>query len=176
MLLTRILKAVHRYYISKSGSMLKVQYFRKQGMKIGDNCQIDIMEFSTEPYLIEIGEHVGISQGTVFVTHDAGIRCFREEFPDDDIFGEIKLGDNVFVGANCTFLPNTFIGNNCIIGAGSVVRGRFPDNSVIVGNPARVLTNINVQKLLYGQNPGRLKTANMTDEKKKPVVLKHFKK
>ena len=45
----------------------------------------------------------------------------------------------VFVGADCTFLPNTFVGNNCIIGAGSVVRGRFPDNSVIVGNPAKVL-------------------------------------
>ena len=77
---------------------------------------------------------------------------------------------------NCTFLPNTTIGNNCIIGAGSVVRGRFPDNTVIVGNPAEALSNMNVMKLMYRQNPGRLKTAAMTDEKKKPFVKKHFNK
>jgi len=143
-------------------------------MKIGEKCIFHTMSFSTEPYLIEIGDHVAIAIGTNFTAHDGGIRCFWEEFPGDDIFGKINIGNNVFIGQNCTILLNTTIGDNCIIGAGSVVRGRFPDNSVILGNPAKVVMKMNVQKLLYRQNPGRLRTANMTDKKKKPIVIKHF--
>jgi len=143
-------------------------------MKIGERCHLETMAFGTEPYLIELGDHVAIANGTVFITHDAGVRCFRDEFPIDDIFGEIKIGNNVFIGINCTILPNTEIGNNCIVGAGSVVRGKFQDNSVIIGNPAKVLTNMAVQKLLYRTNPGRLSTEKMTDPEKKPFVIKHF--
>jgi acetyltransferase-like isoleucine patch superfamily enzyme len=164
----------YRFLIEKSSSEKKIEYFKKQGMKVGKNCIFDTMSFSTEPYLVEIGDDVGISQGTIFITHDAGIRCFKDEYPGEDIFGKIIIGNNVFIGMNCTLLPNTSIGNNCILGAGSVVRGRFPDNSVIIGNPAKVLTNMNVQRLMYRQNPGRMKTAAMTDEKKKPFVIKHF--
>lgn len=166
---------LHRFYIEKSDSDQKINFFRKQGVKIGENCTLETMSFSTEPYLITIGNHVGVSNGTVFITHDAGIRCFREEFPEDDIFGEIKIGDNVFIGINCTILPNTLVGTNCIIGAGSIVRGTFPDNSVIVGNPAKVVTNMGTMRLLYQQNPGRIKTALLSDPMKKPHVMKHFK-
>lgn len=158
----------------KSNSDTKVKYFRRHGMKIGSGCRFETMGFSTEPYLIEIGDNVAIATGTVFITHDHGITCFKNEFPYEDIFGKIIIGNNVMIGANCIFLPNCNIGNNCIVGAGSVVRGRFPDNVVIVGNPAKVLMNMNVQKLLYRQNPNRINTGHMTDEKKKPIVKKHF--
>lgn len=169
-----LINRIRRIIVDKSNSDRKIKYFRAQGMKIGTNCIIETMSFSTEPYLIEIGNEVGISNGTVFITHDAGIRCFKEELPGDDIFGKIVVGNNVFIGINCTLLPNTRIGNNCIIGAGSVVRGKFPDNSVIVGNPAKVFGSMSVQKMIYRQNSGRLKTADMTDEKKRPFVIKHF--
>jgi len=165
---------IRRFIIEKSSSEKKIVFLRKQGMKIGKNCTFETMAFSTEPYLVEIGDHVGIANGSVFITHDAGIMCFAEEFPEDDIFGKIKIGNNVFIGMNCTLLPNTIIGNNCLIGAGSVLRGKFPDNSVIIGNPAKVLMSMNVQRLLYRQNPGRLGTVKMTDPDKKPIVIKHF--
>jgi acetyltransferase-like isoleucine patch superfamily enzyme len=174
MRISRIANSIWRFYVEKSGSEAMIRYFRAQGMKIGENCTFETMSFSTEPYLIEIGNHVGISNGTVFITHDAGIRCFRDEFPEEDIFGKIKIGNNVFIGINCTILPNTLIGDNCIIGAGSIVRGKFPDNSVIVGNPAKILMTMQMQKLIYRQNPGLLKTAKMSDPVKKPIVMKHF--
>jgi len=174
MTLKIIINRIQRFIVDKSSSDQKIKYFRNQGMKIGKNCIFETMSFSTEPYLVEIGDEVGISNGTVLITHDAGIRCFRDELPGDDIFGKIIIGNNVFIGINCTLLPNTIIGNNCIVGAGSVLRGRYPDNSVIIGNPAEVLVSMNVQKLMYRQNLGRLRTADMTDEKKKPVVMKHF--
>ena len=151
-----------------------IRYLRKKGVKIGRNCRLHTMSFSTEPYLVEIGDNVSIADGSVFITHDAGITCFRDEFPNDDIFGKIIIGNNVHIGANCTLLLNTTIGNNCIIGAGSVVRGKFADNTVIIGNPAKAMMSMNAQKLLYCLNPGRLSTRNMTDAEKKPIITKHF--
>ena len=143
-------------------------------MKIGENCLISTMNFSTEPYLIEIGNHVAIADHTEIVTHDGGIWCFRDEISNADLFGKIKIGNNVFIGNNCTILPNTAIGDNCIIGSGSVVRGKFPDNSVIIGNPAKVIMNINIQKFLYLQNPGLLKTKNLAGTKKTKIIKEHF--
>jgi acetyltransferase-like isoleucine patch superfamily enzyme len=166
---------IRRFIVEKSSSDKKILFLRKEGMKIGDHCHFDTMAFSTEPYLVEIGDHVGISSGTVFITHDAGISCFRNEFPEDDIFGKIIIGNNVFIGINCTLLPNTVVGDNCIIGAGSVVRGKVPANSVLIGNPAKVLMQMSVQRLMYRVNPGRLKTVKMTDPEKKPHVIGHFK-
>ena len=174
MRISNIIASFHRFLVKKSGSEIKIKYMRTQGMKIGKNCELQTISFSTEPYLVELGDNVGISDGTVFITHDAGIRCFKTEFPHGDIFGRILIGNNVFIGINCTILPNTIIGDNCIVGAGSVVRGRFPENSVIVGNPAKVLTSMNVQKLLYKQNPGYIDTGNLSDKAKKPLVAKHF--
>lgn len=52
------------------------------------------------------------------------------------------IGDNVSLGANVVIIGDVRIGNNVIIGAGSVVVKDIPDNSVVVGNPARVIKTI----------------------------------
>lgn len=174
-MLSRIIKLIWKIYIEKSSSDVKIRYLRRQGMKIGENCLFyGLLSYTEEPYLIEIGDHVAIANDVLFITHDGGIRCFSEEFPNDDVFGKILIGNNVVIGMNCTLLLNTSIGNNCIIGAGSVVRGKFPENSVIMGNPAKVVTNMNVQKLLYDQSPNRLRTSKLTEKHKRPKVKKHF--
>ena len=56
--------------------------------------------------------------------------------------GKVKIGNNVFVGANSTILKGVSIGNNVIIGANSLVNKEVPDNVVIAGNPARVIMSI----------------------------------
>lgn len=169
-----LISGIYRKFIEKSGSKTKIRYLRKRGMIIGKNCTIETLSFSTEPYLIEIGDNVGISDGTVFITHDAGIHCFDDEFPGEDVFGRIIIGNNVFIGINCTILPNTFVGNNSIIGAGSVVRGRFPEESVIIGNPAKVMMKMSTMRFLFRQNSGRLRTRFIHDYKKAPIVKSHF--
>jgi hypothetical protein len=55
-----------------------------------EDCLINNVNFSTEPYLIEIGDHVAIAAGTDFITHDGAIWCFREELQNADVFGKIK--------------------------------------------------------------------------------------
>lgn len=68
---------------------------------------------------------------------------------------EIVIGDDVWVGANATILKGARIGNGCIIGTGSVVlKGEYPDRSVLAGNPARVVKTLElgeVARLRAGQ-------------------------
>lgn len=146
---------------------------RRQGIKIGQDCQIDTYFFSTEPFLIEIGNHVRIGSGTQFITHDGSIQCFQDEI-DGGIFGKIQIGNNVFIGINCIILYNTTIGDNCIIGAGSVVRGKFPVNSVIIGNPAKVVLSLNMQKMIFRNSPCLVKTNNLNKKEAFKLVKKHF--
>jgi acetyltransferase-like isoleucine patch superfamily enzyme len=173
MIINRIIKILYRKIVEKSNSNRKIDYLRKLGVKIGINCHFETISFSSEPFLIEIGNHVAIASGTTFVTHDGSVWCFKDEL-SGGIFGRIKIGNNVSIGINCIILYNTSIGDNCIIGAGSVVRGKFPDNSIIVGNPAKVILTINAQKMLFRQNPGLVKTNNLTELQANRLVKKHF--
>ena len=54
----------------------------------------------------------------------------------------IKIGDNCWIGGSTVVLPGVSIGNNVVIGAGSVVTKDIPDNVIAVGNPCRVLRTI----------------------------------
>ena len=165
--------SIYRLLLLKVGEETRNNYLRRQGVKIGQNCKIHTVSFSTEPYLVEIGDNVRVTSGTIFITHDGAVHCFREEI-GGGIFGRIKLGNNVFVGTNCIILFNTTIGNNCIIGAGSVVRGHFPDDSVIVGNPAKVITRTSIQKLLYRQSTGLVKTNDIPASECTRLIKRHF--
>ena len=55
---------------------------------------------------------------------------------------EIKIGKNCFIGCNAIILKGTVLGDGCVVGAGAVVAGRFQDNMIIAGNPARVIRKL----------------------------------
>jgi acetyltransferase-like isoleucine patch superfamily enzyme len=114
---------------------------RKQGAIIGNNCRLINVSFGSEPWLVKLGDHVSATS-TSFITHDGGVWVFRQEFPDLDILSPIEVGDNVFIGSHAIILPGTKIGNNTVIGAGSIVRGTFPANIVIAGTPARFIKSL----------------------------------
>jgi acetyltransferase-like isoleucine patch superfamily enzyme len=115
------------------------EYYRKEGAKIGENCEIHIRSKWNEPELVQIGNHVLIAQGVIFHTHDGGVWILREQFPSMKILGKIVIGDNCLIGANAQIFEDVRIGNNCIIGAGSIVISDVPPNSIVMGIPARVI-------------------------------------
>ena len=111
---------------------------RKSGVQIGEHCEIyKSASFGSEPYLISIGNHVRINTGVQFVTHDGGLWVLRDsnagygdEFKDADKFGKIIIHDNVHIGTNSIIMPGVEIGENVIVGCGSVVTKSIPPNEI----------------------------------------------
>lgn len=120
----------------------RVRQARALGVRVGRDCRIYDCHFGSEPYLITIGNHVTITSGVQFYTHDGGVWLFRAEFPDIERFAPITVGNNVFIGAYSILLPGAAIGDNCVIGAGSVVTGHIPSNCVAAGTPARRIKSL----------------------------------
>ena len=114
---------------------------RQTGAHIGEGCVMLTKDLGTEPYLVTIGDHVWVATGCLFVTHDTATWALGEERPTCG-FAPITIGSWCFIGARAILLPGTRIADNCVGGAGSVVRGAFPARSVITGVPGRVTGSI----------------------------------
>lgn len=122
-----------------------IEICKSRGLKVGKNVIfIDTPDFGSEPYLIQIGDRTKITAGCRFINHDGAMYVIRsmEKYADARNFGRIKIGENCFVGNNCTFLPGSQMGDNCILGAGSVLNSSMPDNSVYAGVPAKFICTI----------------------------------
>ena len=123
-----------------------VKYWRALGASIGEGCDIFSSAYlGGEPYLVTIGNQVRITHNVLFITHDGGVWVLRnldDRFKNIDKFGKIKIGNNVHIGTGAVIMPGVTIGNNCIIGVGAVVTKDVPDNSIVVGIPARVIKTI----------------------------------
>ena len=94
---------------------------------------------------ITVGEQTTISANVFILVHDysigTAIRSIRPTTPGDmpRFLSEVKIGNNCFIGARSIILPGTTIGDNTIVGAGSVVKGNIPAGVIVAGNPARVI-------------------------------------
>lgn len=112
----------------------------KRGMKVGRNfnrqqgCFLD----PTHCFLIEIGDDVTMSIRVTVLTHDASTK----NSIGYTRLGAVTIGDRVFIGANATILPGVSIGNDAVVGAGSVVTHDVPAGTVVAGVPARVIGTV----------------------------------
>ena len=89
--------------------------------------------------MITIGNNVTISNDVQLLTHDNSIDRISPEV--SDILGEIRIGDNCFIGAHAIILPGVTLGKEVVVGAGAVVTKSYPDGSIVAGNPARLIGN-----------------------------------
>ena len=91
---------------------------------------------------IVIEDDVLIGESVTIMDHNAhGVDPYRRRTS----FGtprEIIIKNNVWIGNNVTILPGVIIGENSIVAAGSVVKGKFPNNIVLGGNPAVIIKNL----------------------------------
>jgi len=148
-----------------------VLWARRLGVKVGNNCRFYKVSFSTEPYLVSIGDHVSATK-VHFETHDGGVWVFRDRHPDWDIIRQISIGNNVYIGYDTVIMPGVTIGDNVVIGAKSLVTKSFPSNVVIGGVPAKIIKTLDQY---YKKAEGEaLSTKKMNRAQKKQFLEQHF--
>lgn len=141
------LKARMRLFPRLSGKYDFNEILKNEGIEVGKGTIFynpNSMEIDRErPWMLRIGEYCKIASGAVILTHDYSRSVLRRKY--GDIVGEAGqtiIGNNVFIGINSIILMGCHIGDNVIIGAGSVVASSIPENCVAAGNPCRVICSL----------------------------------
>ena len=127
-LLSTFRTIVHRNLVQPSMMFL---YRRVYGMNIGHEVRISMGARldKTNPKGIHIGDFTAITSGAAILTHDF----------DNRLHTDVYIGRNCFIGYGAIVLPGVRIGDSVIVTGNSVVGRDVPSNSIVMGNPARVV-------------------------------------
>ena len=111
------------------------------GIKVGENVFINYGATMLDEGWITIGDRTLIGPNCQLVTPNHPIDYMERRKPVETGF-PITIGEDCWLGAGVIVCPGVTIGNRCVIGAGSVVVKDIPDDSMAVGNPARVIRKL----------------------------------
>lgn len=168
MLLNKIIEKLIHVFMSRK------KYAQYVGVKLGDNCRIYTTNFGSEPYLINIGDNVTLSNDVQLITHDGGVWVIRNKYPkykNIDLIAAINIGSNVFIGANSIILAGVSIGDNIIVGAGSIVTKDLPSGFVYIGVPAR--KHCSIEEYTHKNQSQFINTKQMNSLDKKKYLLEN---
>lgn len=111
-------------------------------LKLSDDVFIGHFNFIEASHGIEIGKGTQITNYVSILSHSShiSIRLYRENYRNDSMplgykTGHVTIGDYCFIGPHVTILPNTKLGKGCLVKSHTLVKGDFPDFSIIEGNP-----------------------------------------
>ncbi len=136
-------------FLTIRNSKKRADYIRKHKIfkAIGERVWYTPTFLPAEQFLVSIGNNVIIGAGVRLATHSMESEIFKGEQLLSNQgeegekfyckFGEIKIGDNVFIGADALVCPGVTIGNRVIVAAGAVVTKNVPEGSVVAGVPAK---------------------------------------
>ncbi|MDJ0728565.1 MAG: sugar O-acetyltransferase [Crocosphaera sp.] len=110
-------------------------------INVGDNFYANFGCIILDCNLVKIGDNVKFGPNVQIYTATHPINT-KERISGKEMAYPITIGDNVWIGGSCIILPGVTIGNNTVIGAGSIVTKNIPENVVAVGNPCRVIRPI----------------------------------
>lgn len=111
-------------------------------IEIGENFYANHNLIILDENKVEFGDNVFIAPNCAFYTAGHPLDAERRN-KGLEYAKPIKVGNNVWIGGNVVVLPGVTIGDNAVIGAGSIVNKDIPSNVVAVGNPCRVIKQIN---------------------------------
>lgn len=141
---------------------------RHIGVTIGKNCFIGTRNFSSEPYLITIGNNVQVTRGVSIHTHGGG-NAVREKHPDFDVFGKVVIEDWAYIGAHSQIMPGVTIGRGALVAAGSIVTKSVAPGTVVGGNPARYICT--VEEYYERSKKYNLSTKGLSQTEKRNILL-----
>lgn len=148
----------------------RVQQLKQRLKSCGENVFIDHTCHFLVPERMEVGANSSFSSYTTvyatfgvkigrqcLISSNCGISSYnhvqnslnrRQDVEQDVLFSKpVIIGDNVWIGMNVCILPGVEIGDNSIIGSGSVVTKSVPSNEVWVGNPARFVKKLDLKEV-----------------------------
>lgn len=144
------------------------RYARMLGVSIGVNCFISTRNWSSEPYLITIGNNCQVTQDVHFHTH-GGAHVVRNLIPDFDVFGKIVVKDWAYIGSGSHIMPGVTIGEGALIAAGSIVTKSVPSKEVWGGAPAKRICS--VDDYINRNKTFNLNTKQLSAKEKKRILI-----
>lgn len=124
-------------------SVHRMRYIYKHQIfdKCGKNLFFQPRKLPADPKFIRFHDNVVVAADVTFINHDVIYIMTRNMNHKANVqhIDCIEVMDNVFIGLGATILPGVTIGPNAVVAAGSVVTKDVPPNSVVGGNPARVI-------------------------------------
>lgn len=136
---------IYRYFLEFRHFVLYLMnyYYRiVYGMSIHKTVRVSLKAKldKTNPKGIYIGEYSYVSFGAVLLAHD---------FPNNLSYKKTIIGKKCFIGCNSIVLPGVKIGDEVVVAAGSVVTKSVASNTLVAGNPAKIIRKIKTKN--YGQ-------------------------
>lgn len=165
-----IIKTLYMKYLKKKDPVL---FYRKIGVQIGEGTRLYNVNIDYgHAFLLSIGKDCILTNCTI-LTHDGSTKMLLGKSK----VGKVIIGDNVFIGFQSLILSGVRVGNNVIIGAGSIVTKDVPENCIVSGNPAKVISTkdeFNIKHLEAYKNHPVWNTywVNKTDEEKADMLIK----
>lgn len=121
---------ISRFVKAKSGVKIKIR--NGANVHIGESTSFNHGCMLVSHEKIEIGKNVQIGPNVLIYDHDHDYRTAGGLKGLKYITSPVIVGNNVWIGANVIILKGTTIGSNCVIAAGSIIKGNFPDNTVVL--------------------------------------------
>lgn len=128
------------------GPGLIIDVYKQGTLNIGTNVKFNHRVHLGVMKEITIGDNCLFASNIVIIDHNHGKYTGVDQSSPEELAvmrvcesDEISIGSNVWIGENVCVLPGAKIGNNTIIGAGSIVKSKIPANSIVVGSPAKVI-------------------------------------
>tara|TARA_Y100001954_G_C15695877_1_gene545256 strand:+ start:562 stop:1011 length:450 start_codon:yes stop_codon:yes gene_type:complete len=134
---------IFRIIIHFLGNFLRFIFYLKLrilGVKIGKNTMISLgAKIDVHRGKVKIGDNCLITSGVKILSHDGASRMIDY---NDFGNGDVEIGNNVFIGVNAVILKGVRIGDNSVIGAGAIVTKNVPKQSLVVGNPGKIIKKL----------------------------------
>lgn len=113
-------------------------------IKVGKNCWIGPNTILDGSGGLEIGNFCTISCGVQVYSHNNVLQTLSSKTMPIER-AQVTIGNNVYIGPNTVISSGTTIGNYCVIGVGTFVNKDLPSNSIAVGQPARIIGEVEIQ-------------------------------